>query len=83
MYSSEFECSIDIEANTIRLKTLAVQNEEELDKISSTLLKDYHILSNKIIVENECPDKEFGDKTYITYKYTELVQILQDLAKVK
>ena len=52
MYSSEFECSIDIEANTIRLKTLAVQNEEELDKISSTLLKDYHILSNKIIVEN-------------------------------
>ena len=83
MYSSEFECSIDIEANTIRLKTLAVQNEEELDKISSTLLKDYHILSNKIIVENEYPDKEFGDKTYITYKYTELVQILQDLAKVK
>lgn len=78
---SEFECSINIKENTIKLRTLAVQDEEELSKEYSSLLKDYHKLSNIIIVENDYPEKELGDITYITYKYNELVELIQELAK--
>lgn len=83
LYSKEFDCSINIESNTIKLRTLAVQDEKELAKDYSLLLKDYHKLSNLIIVENERPDKTLGQKTYITYKYKELVELIQDLAKRK
>lgn len=78
---SEFECNINIKENTIKLRTLAVQDEEELSKEYSLLLKDYHKLSNIIIVENDYPEKELGDITYITYKYNELVELIQELAK--
>lgn len=81
--SKEFDCSINIEENTIKLRTLAVQDDEELAKDYSLLLKDYHKLSNLIIVENERPDKTLGQETYITYKYKELVELIQDLAKRK
>ena len=47
------------------------------------MLKDYHKLSNIIIVENDYPEKELGDLTYITYKYNELVELIQELAKRK
>ena len=57
--------------------------EEELSKKYSQLLKDYHIWSNSVIQENSNPNKELGQTTYITYKYKEFVEILQDLAKYK
>ena len=82
-YGSKFDCEIDKEANTIRLETYAVQNEEELAKNYSQLLKDYHIWSNSVIVKNDNPNEELGRTTYITYNYKELVEILQDLAKFK
>lgn len=82
-YGSKFDCEIDREANTIRLETYAVQNEEELLKNYSQLLKDYHIWSNSVIVKNDNPNEELGRTTYITYNYKELVEILQDLAKYK
>lgn len=82
-YSSQFECQIDIEDNTIKLWTYAVQDEDELEKNYVASLKDYHIWSNSVILENENPNEELGEITYITYKYKELVQILQDLAKYK
>ena len=81
--SKEFECIINIEENTIKLRTLAVQDDEELSKEYSLLLKEYHKLSNLIIVENDYPDKELGNLTYITYKYNELVELIQELAKRK
>lgn len=82
-YGSKFDCEIDKEANTIRLETYAVQNIDELSKNYSTLLKDYHIWSNSVIVKNDNPNEELGRTTYITYNYKELVEILQDLAKYK
>ena len=82
-YGSKFDCEIDREANTIRLETYAVQNIDELSKNYSTLLKDYHIWSNSVIVKNDNPNEELGRTTYITYNYKELVEILQDLAKYK
>lgn len=82
-YGSHFNCLINREANTIRLETYAVQSEEELSKKYSQLLKDYHILSNSVIQENSNPNEELGQTTYITYKYKEYVEILQDLAKYK
>ena len=82
-YGSKFDCEIDREANTIRLETYAVQNEEELLKNYSQLLKDYHIWSNSVIVKNDNPNEELGRTTYITYNYKELIEILQDLAKYK
>ena len=77
------DCVIDKEANTIKLKTYAVQDEDELAKNYSQLLKDYHIWSNSVIVKNEHPNNELGENTYITYKYKELVEILQFLSKQK
>lgn len=82
-YGAKFDCEIDREANTIKLETYAIQNEEELAKNYSQLLKDYHICSNSVIVENDRPNEELGKITYITYNYKEFVQILQDLAKNK
>ena len=82
-YGSKFDCVIDREANTIRLETYAVQSEEELAKNYSQLLKDYHIWTNSVIVENNRPNEELGETTYITYNYKEFVQILKDLAKYK
>ena len=82
-YGAAMDCVIDKEANTIKLKTYAVQDEDELAKNYSQLLKDYHILSNSVIVKNEHPNNELGENTYITYKYKELVEILQFLSKQK
>lgn len=82
-YASEFNCTIDREANTIRLETFAVQKIEEFEKNYFTLLKDYYIFSNSVIVENEYPDKEFGESSYITYNYKDLIEILQNLSKNK
>ena len=83
VYNNKMDCTINIEENTIKLKTYAVQNEDELSKNYSTLLKDYHIWSNSVIVENTNPDKKLGQASYITYKYDEFVEILQELAKFK
>lgn len=82
-YGSKMDCVVDKEANTIKLKTYAVQNEDELQKNYSQLLKDYHIWSNSVIVNNERPNNKLGENTYITYKYKELVEILQFLSKYK
>lgn len=82
-YGAKFDCLINIEANTIKLKTYAVQDEDELFKNYSQLLKDYHIWSNSVIVENNDPNKKLGDTTYITYKYKELIEILQFLSQYK
>lgn len=82
-YSNEMECTINKEDNTIKLRTYAVQNEDELSKNYSTLLKDYHIWSNSVIVKNTHPNKKLGQDSYITYKYEEFVEILQELAKYK
>ena len=82
-YSSKFDCVIDREANTIKLETYAVQSEEELAKNYSQLLKDYHIWTNSVIVENNKPNEELGETTYITYNYKEFIEILQDLAQYK
>ena len=83
VYNNKMDCTINKEENTIKLKTYAVQNEDELSKNYSTLLKDYHIWSNSVIVENTNPDKKLGQDSYITYKYDEFVEILQELAKYK
>ena len=82
-YNNRFDCVIDKDANTIKLETYAVQSEDELSKNYSSTLKDYHIMSNQEIVEIDRPNEELGETTYIVYKYNELVQILQDLAKYK
>ena len=82
-YGSKFDCVIDRKANTIRLETYAVQSEEELAKNYSQLLKDYHIWTNSVIVENNKPNEELGETTYITYNYKEFIEILQDLAQYK
>lgn len=82
-YGSKFDCVIDKDANTIKLETYAVQNEEELSKNYSKLLKDYHILSNAVILENDSPNEKLGETTYITYNYVKFVEILQELAKYK
>lgn len=79
-FNNEIDCVIDKEVNTIKLKTYAVQSETELNKNYFSSLKDYHISSNQVIIENSDPNKELGEMTYIIYKYNELVQILQDLA---
>ena len=42
-------------------------------------LKDYHISSNTIIVENNNPNKEFGQLSYITYQYHELIEIIRNI----
>ena len=81
VYSLEFNCTIDVEADTIKIETFAVQAEEELNKNTFKELKDYHIYSNSVIVENEQADKEFGQSSYITYKYKALIEVLQNLAK--
>lgn len=83
IYNSKFDCVIDREANTIRLKTYAVQNEEELSKNSSEFLMDYYICTNSVIVDNKTPNEELGQITYITYNYQDFVKILQDLSKNK
>lgn len=83
VYNNKMDCSINKEENTIKLKTYAVQNEDELSKNYSSSLKDYHILSNSVIVENTHPNKKLGQDSYITYKYDEFVEILQELAKYK
>lgn len=82
-YGAKFDCIIDREANTIRLETYAVQNDDELAKLYSKILKNYHISTNSIIVENEDPNLQFGETTYITYKYKEFVEIIQNLSKLK
>ena len=82
-YASEFNCVIDREANTIKLETYAVQSEEELSKNYSQLLKDYHIWSNSVILDNSNPNEKLGETTYITYRYKEFVEILQELSKYK
>ena len=46
-------------------------------------LKEYHFQSNTAIIENDNPNEELGTTTYITYKYKELVQILQGLVNNK
>lgn len=79
-YSSQFDCVIDRENNTIRLMTYAVQDENSLNINYVSSLKNYHIWSNQVIVKNENPNKKFGETSYITYKYEELVRILQALA---
>ena len=81
--SPKFNCIIDKEANKIKLETFSVQSEEELNKNSSQSLKEYYILSNNIILENDQPNKEFGQISYITYKYNEFVQLIQELVKNK
>ena len=82
-FSPKFNCIIDKEANKIKLETYAVQKEEELNKNYSESLKEYYILSNNIIFENDQPNKEFGQISYITYKYNEFVQLIQELVKNK
>ena len=77
------DCIINKEENTIKLKTYAVQNEDELNKNYSSSLKDFHVSSNSLIVENNSPNKELGQVSYITYKYDEFVEKLQELAKYK
>jgi hypothetical protein len=79
-YNNEFDCEIDTLSNTIKLETYAIQNEDELLKNYSSTLKDYHIWSNSVIVKNDEPNKELGITSYITYKYKELILILQKLA---
>ena len=81
--SPKFNCIIDKETNKIKLKTYAVQKEEELNKNYSESLKEYYILSNNIILENDHPNKEFGQISYITYKYNEFVELIQELVKNK
>ena len=81
--ANKMDCTINKEENTIKLITYAVQNEDELSKNYSTLLKDYHIWSNSVIIENTNPDKKLGQASFITYKYDEFVEILQELAKFK
>ena len=83
VYNNKMDCTINIEENTIKLKTYAVQNEDELSKNYSSLLKDYHIWSNQVIVGEIDTNKKLGQYSYITYKYEEFVQILQELAKYK
>ena len=82
-FSPKFNCIIDKEANKIKLETYAVQKEEELNKNYSESLKEYYILSNNIIFGNDQPNKEFGQISYITYKYNEFVQLIQELVKNK
>ena len=83
VYNNKMDCTINKVENTIKLKTYAVQNEDELNKNYSSSLKDFHISSNSIIVENNSPNKELGQVSYITYKYDEFVEKLQELAKYK
>ena len=82
-YNSCIDCVINKEANEIKLKTYAIQDEEELNKLSSCLIKDYYVLSNSIIIENKFANEKFGQKTYLTYKYKEFIEIIQELFKNK
>ena len=82
-YNNKFNCVIDREANTIRLETYAVQNEVFENTNYADSLKEYHFQSNTAIIENDNPNEELGTTTYITYKYKELVQILQGLVNNK
>ena len=81
--ANKMDCTINKEENTIKLRTYAVQNEDELNKNYSSSLKDFHVSSNSLIVENNSPNKELGQVSYITYKYDEFVEKLQELAKYK
>lgn len=77
----KMDCEINIEADTIKLKTYAVQGEELEKNNYITALKEYHILSNSIIIENEHPNKKFGQTSDIIYRYSKLIEILQTLNK--
>ncbi len=80
-YSSQMNCYINRELDTIKLETFAVQGDElEKNNYVSTL-KQFHILSNQIIMENDQINKKFGDISFITYSYQKFVELLQDLNK--
>lgn len=76
---NEFNCNIDISNNTIRLQTYAVQQAFNKDNYHLENIKEFHQESNKVIVENENPDKKFGELSFITYRYDEYVQLLQSM----
>lgn len=76
---NEFNCNIDISNNTIRLQTYAVQQTFNKDNYYLENIKEFHHESNKVIVENENPDKKFGELSFITYRYDKYVQLLQSM----
>lgn len=77
VYSSKINASIDLSNNTITLTTFAVQDETLLSINYCPTLKEYHLASNELIVENKKQNDRLGKTTNITYKYNELVLLLQ------
>ena len=78
-YSLEFECEINIENNTITLQTYSVQKDSAINSNYSSALKDFYVSSNNAITQNNNPNKELGEISYITYDYKKYVEILQSL----
>lgn len=79
-FNNQFECMIDLEKDEITINTYSVQDENELANNTFTTLHNFYISTNSIIINNNNLNKEFGKKSYITYKYSTYIEMIRNLS---